>query len=230
MNVKEKTTDENKIVIPFDNADKEYNAEKITSLKNKPIYLFIKRFVDIVVSIFGILLLIIPMIAVYFIIALTSKGNPIYKQERLSKDGREFFIYKFRTMYADAEKNGAQWSTGEEDNRITPVGAVLRRTKFDEIPQLFNCLKGDLSLVGPRPERKIFYEHFETYVHGFSQRLMVKPGITGLAQVSGGYSLKPEEKIVYDIEYIKNRSLWLDFKILILTVSAIIHGDEVQQD
>lgn len=105
---------------------------------------------------------------------------------------------------------------------------------------LQNCLQifvvsilttgGDLSLVGPRPERKIFYEHFETYVHGFSQRLMVKPGITGLAQVSGGYSLKPEEKIVYDIEYIKNRSLWLDFKILILTVSAIIHGDEVQQD
>ena len=125
----------------------------------------------------------------------------------------------------NAEANGAQWSRGEDDERITPIGKVLRRTKFDEIPQLFNCLIGNLSIVGPRPEREIFYNCFETYVHGFSQRLLVKPGITGLAQIKGGYFLKPEEKIIYDIEYIKTRSLWTDFKILLSTVSVVIRGD-----
>ena len=128
-------------------------------------------------------------------------------------------------MYENAEANGAQWSRGEDDERITPIGKVLRRTKFDEIPQLFNCLIGNLSIIGPRPEREIFYNCFETYVHGFSQRLLVKPGITGLAQIKGGYFLKPEEKIIYDIEYIKTRSLWTDFKILLSTVSVVIRGD-----
>ena len=128
-------------------------------------------------------------------------------------------------MYENAEWDGARWSVGEDDKRITPVGRVLRRTKFDEIPQLFNCLAGDLSLVGPRPEREIFYSCFEKYIRGFSQRLMVKPGITGLAQITDQF-MKPEEKIIYDIRYIKNRSLFLDIKILLKTVSVIIRGDK----
>ena len=215
----------NKVIMPFERPDIEYNVVKITELPSKPVYTFVKRLFDITVSVIGILILLLPMLIAYIGIAATSKGNPIYKQERLGLNSKRFYIYKFRTMYENAEANGAQWSRGEDDERITPIGKVLRRTKFDEIPQLFNCLIGNLSIVGPRPEREIFYNCFETYVHGFSQRLLVKPGITGLAQIKGGYFLKPEEKIIYDIEYIKTRSLWTDFKILLSTVSVVIRGD-----
>lgn len=225
MKITETALNTNKVIMPFDRPDIEYNVEKITELPSKPVYIFVKRLFDITVSIIGILILLLPMLIAYIGIAATSKGNPIYKQERLGLNGKRFYIYKFRTMYENAEANGAQWSRGEDDERITPIGKVLRRTKFDEIPQLFNCLAGDLSLVGPRPEREIFYNCFETYVHGFSQRLLVKPGITGLAQIKGGYFLKPEEKIIYDIEYIKTRSLWTDFKILLSTVSVVIRGN-----
>lgn len=225
MKIKESTLNTNKVILPFDKPNVEYDVEKITELPSKPLYTFVKRLFDIMVSIIGVTLLLLPMLIVYISIAATSKGNPIYKQERLGLNGKRFYIYKFRTMYENAEENGAQWSRGEDDERITPIGKVLRRTKFDEIPQLFNCLAGDLSLVGPRPERDIFYNCFETYVHGFSQRLLVKPGITGLAQIKGGYFLKPEEKIIYDIEYIKTRSLWIDLKILLSTVSVVIRGD-----
>lgn len=132
-----------------------------------------------------------------------------------------FEIIKFRSMYDDAENNGAQWSDGENDERITPFGKFLRLTRMDELPQFAQILTGKMSLVGPRPERECFYEKFETYIHGFSERLKVKPGLTGLAQVSGGYDLRPEEKVVYDIEYIKKRSLWLDLKCILLTVRII---------
>ena len=225
MKITETALNTNKVIMPFDRPDIEYYVEKITDLPSKPVYTFVKRLFDITVSIIGILIFLLPMLIAYICIAATSKGNPIYKQERLGLNGKRFYIYKFRTMYENAEANGAQWSRGEDDERITPIGKVLRRTKFDEIPQLFNCLIGNLSIVGPRPEREIFYNCFETYVHGFSQRLLVKPGITGLAQIKGGYFLKPEEKIIYDIEYIKTRSLWTDFKILLSTVSVVIRGD-----
>lgn len=225
VKIEETSLNTNKFIMPFDKPDVEYEVEKITELAPKPVYTFIKRVFDIAVSMIGIIVLLIPMLVAYITIAATSKGNPIYKQERLGLNGKRFYIYKFRTMYENAEEDGAQWSRGEDDERTTPIGKVLRRTKFDEIPQLFNCLIGDLSIVGPRPEREIFYNCFETYVHGFSQRLLVKPGITGLAQINGGYFLKPEEKIVYDIEYIKTRSLWTDLKILLSTVSVVIQGD-----
>ena len=225
MKITETALNTNKVIMPFERPDIEYNVEKITELPSKPVYAFVKRLFDITVSMIGILILLLPMLIAYIGIAATSKGNPIYKQERLGLNGKRFYIYKFRTMYENAEAHGAQWSRGEDDERITPIGKVLRRTKFDEIPQLFNCLIGNLSIVGPRPEREIFYNCFETYVHGFSQRLLVKPGITGLAQIKGGYFLKPEEKIIYDIEYIKTRSLWTDFKILLSTVSVVIRGD-----
>ena len=106
-------------------------------------------------------------------------------------------------MRLNAEENGPQWAN-EQDSRCTHVGQFLRRTRLDELPQLYNILRGDMSFVGPRPERAYFYRKFETYIPGFSNRLMVVPGLTGYAQVNGGYSLKPEEKIVYDMEYIEN--------------------------
>ena len=225
MKVKGNIMNTDKVIMPFEYPDIEFEVEKITELPSKPLYTFIKRLFDIAVSVIGIIILFIPMVIVYIIIAATSEGNPIYRQERLGLNGKSFYIYKFRTMYENAEKDGAQWSKGEEDERITPISKVLRRIRFDEVPQLFNCISGELSLVGPRPEREVFYKEFETYVHGFSQRLLVKPGITGLAQINGGYTLKPEEKIVYDIEYIKTRSLMNDLKILLSTVSVVIRGE-----
>lgn len=195
--------------------------EELGELDAKPVYSFFKRFFDIVLSLFALIVLLIPMLIIAVIVKLTSPGSVLYKQERLGKDGVSFEIIKFRSMYADAENNGAQWSGGENDERITPLGKFLRRTRMDELPQFAQILTGKMSLVGPRPERECFYEKFETYIHGFSERLKVKPGLTGLAQVSGGYDLRPEEKVVYDIEYIKKRSLWLDLKCILLTVRII---------
>lgn len=195
--------------------------EELGELDAKPVYSFFKRFFDIVLSLFALIVLLIPMLIIAVIVKLTSPGSVLYKQERLGKDGVSFEIIKFRSMYADAENNGAQWSDGENDERITPFGRFLRRTRMDELPQFAQILTGKMSLVGPRPERECFYEKFETYIHGFSERLKVKPGLTGLAQVSGGYDLRPEEKVVYDIEYIKKRSLWLDLKCMLLTVRII---------
>ena len=195
--------------------------EELGELDAKPVYSFFKRFFDIVLSLFALIVLLIPMLIIAVIVKLTSPGSVLYKQERLGKDGVSFEIIKFRSMYSDAENNGAQWSDGENDERITPFGKFLRRTRMDELPQFAQILTGKMSLVGPRPERECFYEKFETYIHGFSERLKVKPGLTGLAQVSGGYDLRPEEKVVYDIEYIKKRSLWLDLKCILLTVRII---------
>lgn len=214
-----------KVILPFGEPTAIYEVEKIEGVEEKPIYDFIKRLTDIILSCIGIILFLIPMLIIYVCIALTSEGNPIYKQERLGGGGKKFYIYKFRTMYKNAEEDGARWSLGDDDKRLAPLGKFLRKIKLDEIPQLFNCLKGDISFVGPRPEREVFYECFEKYIPGFSQRLMVKPGITGLAQITGLF-LKPEEKIIYDIEYIKKRSVKLDIKILISTIGVIIFGDK----
>ena len=126
-------------------------------------------------------------------------------------------------MVVDAEKNGAQWSNGDNDNRIYKFGKFLRKSRLDELPQLFCCFIGTMTFIGPRPERECFYIEFEKYIHGFSQRLKVKPGITGLAQVNGGYDLKPQEKVLIDIEYIKKRSFWLDVKILFKTVAIVFN-------
>ena len=127
---------------------------------------------------------------------------------------------KFRSMRLDAEENGPQWAD-KDDPRCTHLGRVLRKSRLDELPQLWNILKGDMSFVGPRPERKCFYDEFETYIHGFHNRLIVKPGLTGWAQVNGGYDLKPEEKIVYDMEYIQSCSIGMDLKCLLKTVRLV---------
>lgn len=128
-------------------------------------------------------------------------------------------------MRIDAEADGPRWAS-KEDDRLTRVGRLIRKTRLDELPQLLNILTGHMSLVGPRPERKIFYDQFETYIHGFHQRLMVKPGLTGLAQVNGGYDLLPEEKILLDVEYMKNQSLVLDIQLILKTVVIVFnhHG------
>ena len=211
------------VILPFEKMG-EYYIEPLGQVADKPVYSFIKRTFDIVASAVALLILFVPMLIIGLAVCLTSEGGPLFIQERLGKDGRPFKMIKFRTMKKDAESEGAQWSKGDNDERITKLGAFLRKVRLDELPQLWCILKGDMSIVGPRPERKVFYDEFETYIHGFSERLKVKPGLTGLAQINGGYYLRPEEKILYDVEYIKTRSLWLDVKILFKTIGVILSG------
>lgn len=189
-------------------------------LRQKKLYLITKRVFDIVCSFLGLLILAIPMMIIALIITIDSPGAPIFKQERLGINGKPFMIYKFRSMRLDAEENGPQWAD-EQDPRCTHFGQILRRTRLDELPQLYNILRGDMSFVGPRPERAYFYREFEKYIPGFSNRLLVTPGLTGYAQVNGGYSLKPEEKIIYDMEYIERQSIILDIKCLLKTVHIV---------
>lgn len=185
-------------------------------------YRFMKRLIDIVISAFACFVLAIPMVVVAILVKLDSPGPVFYKQERLGRNGKPFMLVKFRSMNANAEVKGAQWAT-DNDPRVTRFGNFMRKTRLDEIPQFFTVLMGDMSLIGPRPERKVFYDAFEPYVVGFKQRLAVKPGISGLAQVSGGYDLRPEDKIIKDVEYIKNQSLWLDAKIILYTLLIVLN-------
>ncbi len=196
-----------------------YTVDAVTPSCGK-IFLFMKRAFDLIFSLTALIFLTVPMLIVGLLVKLDSKGPVIFKQERLGKEGKPFTIYKFRSMYTDAEKEGPQWAT-LDDNRCTKIGKKLRKTRIDELPQLFNILKGDMSFVGPRPERSCFYEEFETYIHGFSYRLVVKPGLTGYAQINGGYDLKPEEKILYDMKYIGSMSVSMDLKCIFKTISLI---------
>ncbi len=212
-------------VVPVGDKPKEkIYIKRAERVKGGFFYLFIKRFFDIFCSFIGICITIIPMLIIAIIVKIDSKGPAIYKQERSGLRGKSFNMYKFRSMRADAEKDGARWAE-KEDDRITRVGKILRKFRIDELPQLFNVLFGHMTLVGPRPERPCFYEEFATYIDGFEQRLLVKPGVTGWAQVRGGYELLPEEKIIYDIEYMENRSVLMDIKCLFLTVMVVIKGD-----
>ncbi len=183
-------------------------------------YKFIKRAFDIMVALTIGLICAIPMAIIAVVIRLDSPGPAIFRQERLGKDGVPFIMYKFRSMYIDAESDGPQWAR-KNDCRVTRAGRILRDTRLDELPQLWNIFTGSMSLVGPRPERSFFYDHFETYIHGFRNRLAVKPGLTGLAQVNGGYNLTPEEKILYDMEYIEKQSAWLDLRCIFKTLKLI---------
>ena len=186
------------------------------------IYSIFKRSTDILISACALFVLAFPMLIVALCVKLDSPGPVFYKQERLGKNGKPFMLVKFRSMNANAEAKGAQWAS-DNDPRVTRFGNFMRKTRLDEIPQFFSVLMGDMSLIGPRPERKVFYDAFEPYVVGFKQRLAVKPGISGLAQVSGGYDLRPEDKIIKDIEYIKTQSILLDLKIILFTLMIVIN-------
>ena len=199
--------------------DLHVDAASVVVGGSKP-YLFIKRLMDIVLSVTAMAVLLIPMVVIGILIKMDSKGPVIYRQERLGKNGKPFMIYKFRSMILNAEQEGPRWADAD-DQRCTKLGRVLRKTRLDELPQLYNVLIGDMSIVGPRPERECFYIEFEKYIPGFKNRMTVTPGLTGHAQVNGGYSLLPEEKIVYDMEYIANRSLKMDLQCILKTISVI---------
>jgi lipopolysaccharide/colanic/teichoic acid biosynthesis glycosyltransferase len=195
--------------------------ERLPALSKRTFYRFIKRIFDIFCSFFLILIFSFPMLIIAVIVKLDG-GSILFKQERFGLNGSSFMMLKFRTMVPDAEENGTKW-TIVEDPRVTKYGKFLRKTRLDELPQFFNVIRGDMSLVGPRPLVTSSYQEFGLYIDGFDQRLLVKPGITGLAQINGGQDLKPEEKILYDIEYIKKRSFFFDIKILLKTIFVIFN-------
>lgn len=154
----------------------------------------------------------------------TDHGPVFYKQVRLTKNGREFNIFKFRSMCVDAEKDGvARLSTGDKDDRITPVGRIIRACRIDELPQLINILKGDLSIVGPRPERPEIAAQYCEEMPEFNLRLQAKAGLTGYAQVYGKYNTTPYDKLVMDLMYIAHPSIIVDFKIMFATVKILFH-------
>lgn len=206
-----------------DGAREIYQVEQ-SAVVEKPVYQVAKRLFDVVVSALALLILGIPMLLLMPVIRADSPGPAIFRQERLGKGGKPFVIYKYRTMQMDAERDGPQWARAH-DVRCTKLGRLLRRGHIDELPQLVNVLRGEMSLVGPRPERACFYQEFERYIRGFSQRLQVTPGITGWAQINGGYELLPEEKILFDMEYIRHRSVMFDIRCLLGTVRVVFRHD-----
>lgn len=188
------------------------------------VYRFVKRTFDIVSCGCALIILAIPMGVIALKIKSESPGPVIYAQRRVGKGGRIFNVYKFRSMYTDAEARGVRWAQ-DNDSRVTPFGKIMRKTRMDEIPQFWNVFKGDMSLIGPRPERPAFCEEFEKRIHGWHYRTMVTPGLSGLAQVTGGYDLLPKEKVVLDLDYIEHRSLSLDLMIILKTLGVVSTGE-----
>ncbi|MEZ4854625.1 sugar transferase [Flavobacterium sp.] len=191
--------------------------------KNR-LYLLSSRFLDYIFSIFGLLVMLVFIPFVGFFNIFWNKGPLFYKQERVGKNGKNFTIFKFRTMVTDAEKNGAVYAT-VNDARITPFGKFLRKSRIDELPQFINVLKGEMAVIGPRPERPVFVNQIAQDIHLYKTRHVIKPGLTGWAQVNYSYGENIEDslmKLRYDLYYIKHRSIFLDFNIILKTLSTVL--------
>ena len=188
---------------------------------------FIKRCMDILISLIGIILASPFMLIIAIAIKLYDHGPVFYKQERLTRDGKVFEIYKFRSMSTDSETKGARLAM-KNDSRVTPVGKIIRNIHFDELPQLFNILKGEMSVVGPRPERQVIMNQYKKELPEFDFRLKVKAGLTGYAQVFGKYNTTPYDKLKFDMQYIENYSFWLDIKIMILTFKILFQKENTE--
>lgn len=188
-------------------------------------YLPFKRLFDV----FFALLLLIPssvIILVFMVLVkLETPGKCFYTQKRVGIMGKEIQVTKLRSMYSNAEsKSGAVWAQ-KNDPRITQIGSFMRKTRIDELPQLWSVVRGDMSLIGPRPERPEFTQKFSEDIDGFEKRLVVKPGLSGYAQVHGGYEDTPQEKLNKDLYYIHRLSFWTDLKIVLETVRVVFTGD-----
>ncbi len=188
---------------------------------------FAKRFIDIAGSLVVLFLTWPVLLIAALAVALTSRGPVLFLQDRVGRDGAVFKIYKFRTMVTGAEKTGLGYEIKQGDSRVTPVGEFLRRWSIDELPQLFNVLMGQMSLVGPRPTLKYQTDQYDDFQR---KRLLVKPGMTGLATVKGRNLLSWNERIEYDVWYVENYSLGLDFKIMADTVTVVIKGEGIYTD
>ena len=195
--------------------------------RNLKAYEMAKRGMDITGSVAALILLFPLFVCIAFFIKCVSSGPVFFRQTRLGQNGKSFEIYKFRTMRVDAEKyTGPVWAS-KDDHRLIPGGGFLRKTHVDEIPQFINVLKGEMSIIGPRPERPFFVEQLKTQIPDYEKRLLVKPGITGLAQIRHRYDETIEDvriKIKYDLLYIQNMCLWFDFRIIWQTLRVVLTG------
>ena len=195
----------------------------------KPEYRMVKRAFDFIVSLIGLVVLSPVFLITALAIKLYDKGPVFYKQVRLTRGAREFKIIKFRSMRVDAEKDGvARLSTGDNDDRITPVGKIVRKCRLDELPQLINILKGDMSIVGPRPERPEIAEQYYKQMPDFKLRLQVKAGLTGYAQVYGKYNTDPYEKLEFDLLYINHMSILTDIELMFATVGILFSAESTE--
>jgi len=186
---------------------------------------FCKRIVDILIALPAVIIL-LPVFAIIFVaIKLTSKGPAIFKQERAGKNGQAFIFYKFRTMKLDVDPFGPSPKSCE-DPRLTAVGRFLREYSLDELPQLFNVLKGDMSIVGPRP---LYVCQAAEWNQRQKKRLLVKPGLTGLAQISGRGELTREEKLELDVKYVETANLWMDIKIILVTIGRVFRRKSIYE-
>ena len=188
---------------------------------------FVKRCMDLAISITCLIITSPVLLLIVILMKCFDKGPVLYHQTRLTLDGKEFEIYKFRSMRVDAEKDAIRLQS-QNDDRITPLGRILRRTHLDELPQLFNIIKGDMSFVGPRPERPEIAKLYMTQIPEFSYRLKMKAGLTGYAQVYGKYNSTPYDKLKLDLTYIQNYSVFLDFKLLLLTGKTLFIPDHAE--
>ena len=189
-------------------------------------YAPVKRFIDVIAVIVTAPLWLLLGAGVWVVVKMDSPGKAIYAQPRVGRNGKVFTLYKFRTMVEDAEDDGPKFAA-VDDPRITTTGRFLRKSRLDEIPQLWNVVKGDLTIVGPRPERPMFVEKFEQVIPFYGSRTVVRPGVTGWAQVKYGYAddeADTVEKLTYDLYYIKHSSLWLDLQILGMSVWTVLTG------
>ncbi|RBP27178.1 exopolysaccharide biosynthesis polyprenyl glycosylphosphotransferase [Oceanihabitans sediminis] len=189
------------------------------------LYLFFQRIFDLLFAVVGLLLAVFFLPFILFGNMLANRGPLFYKQERVGKNGKHFHILKFRTMVENAEKNGAVWAS-KNDARVTPFGRFMRRCRLDEVPQFYNILLGDMSFIGPRPERPSFVKELSEVIPFYETRHIIKPGLTGWAQVLVRYGASVEDsllKLQYDLYYIKHRSFFLDAKIFLKTLSTVVY-------
>ena len=186
----------------------------------------VKRVMDVVGSLFGLILFAPLFLLIAGLIKTYDKGPVFYSQQRLTRDGKTFNIYKFRSMRVDSEDDRVARLAVKDDDRVTPVGKLLRKSHIDELPQLFNILIGDMSIVGPRPERPDIAAQYLKIIPEFSYRLKVKAGLTGYAQVYGQYNTTPYDKLKLDLFYIENYSIWRDFGIILFTLKIVFDKEK----
>lgn len=198
-----------------------------TGFKRRVLTMGMKRVVDIIISIVGLILTLPLWVAVALLIKLDSPGPVFYRQMRVGLRGQPYMIWKFRSMHVDAEKSGPRWAE-KSDPRVSRVGRVLRKLRIDELPQLYNVLRGEMSLVGPRPERPVFVEDLRKKIPYYDIRHTVRPGVTGWAQTQFRYGSTAEDahtKLQYDLYYVKNMTLKLDMRILTETMRVVLFGE-----
>lgn len=187
-----------------------------------------KRFIDLFCALILCLIASPFMLLTALAVKLYDRGPVLYKQTRCTIDGRQFQILKFRSMRVDAEKDGVARLASKQDSRITPVGKFIRKVRLDELPQLFNIIKGDMSFIGPRPERPEIIAQYMEIMPEFAYRMKVKAGLAGYAQVYGKYNTTPYDKLKLDLTYIENYSVWLDLKLMLLTVKVLLWPDSTE--